>query len=199
MNKYAEHDTREHILATGERLCLNRGFTAMGLSELLKTAEVPKGSFYHYFPSKEIFGVFMLERHYADYHQRLEALFRHGPGSFRDRLLEYYQYALNQFNQQGSISGCLTVKLSAEVCDLSETMRQAMDKGAGRIIDLLAFALEEGRKEGSLTFATAPLDQARVLYSLWLGANLQAKIAHSAAPLESALDHVKTFLIAPGQ
>lgn len=89
----------------------------------------------------------MLERHYADYHQRLEALFRRGPGSFRDRLLEYYQYALNQFRQQGSISGCLTVKLSAEVCDLSETMRRAMDKGAGRIIDLLAFALEEGRKE----------------------------------------------------
>jgi len=199
MNKHAEHDTREHILATGERLCMHRGFTAMGLSELLKTAEVPKGSFYHYFPSKEAFGVFMLERHYADYHQRLEALFRRGPGSFRDRLLEYYQYALNQFRQQGSISGCLTVKLSAEVCDLSETMRQAMDKGAGRVIDLLAFALEEGRKEGSLTFSAAPRDQARVLYSLWLGANLQAKIAHSAAPLESALAHVKTFLIAPGK
>ncbi|RJX83668.1 TetR/AcrR family transcriptional regulator, partial [Escherichia coli] len=31
---------------------LQRGFTGMGLSELLKTAEVPKGSFYHYFRSK---------------------------------------------------------------------------------------------------------------------------------------------------
>ena len=65
MSRHTEHDTREHLLATGERLCMHRGFTGMGLSELLKTAEVPKGSFYHYFRSKEAFGVAMLERHYA--------------------------------------------------------------------------------------------------------------------------------------
>ena len=65
MNKMAEHDTREHLLATGEQLCLHRGFVGMGLSELLKTAEVPKGSFYHYFRSKEAFGVAMLERYYT--------------------------------------------------------------------------------------------------------------------------------------
>ena len=53
MNKHTEHDTREHLLATGEQLCLQRGFTGMGLSELLKTAEVPKGSFYHYFAGKD--------------------------------------------------------------------------------------------------------------------------------------------------
>lgn len=73
MSRHTEHDTREHLLATGERLCMHRGFTGMGLSELLKTAEVPKGSFYHYFRSKEAFGVAMLERHYASYHQRLAA------------------------------------------------------------------------------------------------------------------------------
>ena len=78
MNKHTEHDTREHLLATGEQLCLQRGFTGMGLSELLKTAEVPKGSFYHYFRSKEAFGVAMLERHYATYHQRLTELLQSG-------------------------------------------------------------------------------------------------------------------------
>ena len=50
---------------------MHRGFTGMGLSELLKTAEVPKGSFYHYFRSKEAFGVALLENHYAGYLQRL--------------------------------------------------------------------------------------------------------------------------------
>ena len=34
MNKHTEHNTREHLLATGEQLCLQRGFTGMGLSEL---------------------------------------------------------------------------------------------------------------------------------------------------------------------
>ncbi len=68
-----------------------------------------------------------------------------GEGNYRDRVLNYYQETLNQFCQQGIISGCLTVKLSAEVCDLSEDMRSAMDKGARGVIALLAQALEKGR------------------------------------------------------
>nr|VUD30669.1 transcriptional regulator [Raoultella sp. NCTC 9187] len=146
MNKHSECDTREHILATGEQLCMHRGFTGMGLSELLKTAEVPKGSFYHYFRSKEAYGVALLEHHYAGYLQRLVEHFAHGEGNYRDRLLAYYQHTLTQFCQQGIISGCLTVKLSAEVCDLSESMRTEMDKGASQIITLLGEALEKGRQ-----------------------------------------------------
>jgi hypothetical protein len=42
------------------------------------------------------------------------------------------------------------VKLSAEVCDLSEDMRTAMDKGASQIIALLGEALEKGRLEGRI-------------------------------------------------
>lgn len=74
----------------------------------------------------------MLERHYASYHQRLATHFASGEGDYRDRVLNYYQETLTQFCQQGIISGCLTVKLSAEVCDLSEDMRTAMDKGQRR-------------------------------------------------------------------
>lgn len=197
MNRHAEHDTREHILTTGEQLCMHRGFTGMGLSELLKTAEVPKGSFYHYFRSKEAFGVAMLEHHFDGYHCRLAEHFANGVGNYRDRLLAYYQHTLNQFSQQGVISGCLTVKLSAEVCDLSEVMRTEMNKGASQIIALLKHALEEGRKEGSLTLQGDAHTQAEVLYSLWLGANLQAKISRSATPLESALEHAKIMIAAP--
>jgi len=197
MNRDTEHDTREHLLATGEQLCMHRGFTGMGLSELLKTAEVPKGSFYHYFRSKEAFGVAMLERHYVGYHQRLVHHFAHGNGNYRDRLIAYFQETLNQFSQKGIISGCLTVKLSAEVCDLSEDMRSAMDRGASRVIALLAEALENGRATRCLAFEGDALTQGQVLYALWLGANLQAKISRSALPLESAVAHAKTILITP--
>lgn len=176
---------------------MHRGFTGMGLSELLKTAEVPKGSFYHYFRSKEAFGVALLEHHYTGYLQHLVDHFDHGDGNYRDRLLAYYQHTLNQFCQQGIISGCLTVKLSAEVCDLSEDMRAAMDRGASQIIALLGDALEKGRQEGSLAFDGEAMTLSQVLYSLWLGANLQAKITRSATPLESALAHAKQIIAAP--
>ena len=46
------HDTRTQILSTGRRLTAQQGYTGVGLSELLKQAGVPKGSFYHYFPAR---------------------------------------------------------------------------------------------------------------------------------------------------
>jgi len=55
------NDTRQHILDVGYQLVVNQGFTAVGLSQLLKEAGVPKGSFYHYFKSKEQFGQALIE------------------------------------------------------------------------------------------------------------------------------------------
>ncbi len=76
-------------------------------------------------------------------------------------------------------------------------MRTAMDHGASQIIALLGDALEKGRKEGSLAFDGEAMTLSQVLYSLWLGANLQAKITRSARPLESALAHAKQIIAAP--
>ncbi|KFC81364.1 TetR/AcrR family transcriptional regulator [Buttiauxella agrestis] len=197
MNRHPDHDTREHLLATGEQLCLQRGFTGMGLSELLSTAEVPKGSFYHYFRSKEAFGVAMLERYYTAYNLRLQQHFSCGVGTYRERLLAWYQETVNWFSQHGSLISCLTVKLSAEVCDLSEDMRASLNQGSAQIVSQLADALEKGHAEKSLKLTDSAFSQAQVIYALWLGASLQAKISRSAIPLECALAHVTQLLAEP--
>ncbi|MBJ3814014.1 TetR/AcrR family transcriptional regulator [Shimwellia pseudoproteus] len=197
MNTQRETPTREHLLLTGEQLSLHKGFTAMGLSELLHTAGVPKGSFYHYFRSKEAFGVAMLENHYATYYRLLNQHFTGGQGNYRERVLGYFRHALVQFRESGMISGCLTVKLSAEVCDLSEDTRQQLEQGVSRITALLAWAIEQGIDEGSIPARYDAPQLANTLYSLWLGANLQAKIAHHSRALESALAHAEQILQDP--
>lgn len=197
MNRNPEHDTREHLLATGEQLCLARGFTGMGLSELLRTAEVPKGSFYHYFRSKEAFGVIMLERYYQRFTQQLSFQLNAPDGSHGNRLLSWYQETLYEFCARGRMNNCLAVKLSAEVCDLSEDMRTALDRGATRVMALLAQSLEQARQDKELSFEGETQALAQVLYALWLGASLQAKLSRSPVPLESALEHIKSILVTP--
>lgn len=197
MNRHTEHDTCEHLLATGEQLCLHRGFTGMGLSELLKTAGVPKGSFYHYFRSKEAFGACMLDRHYACYLATLRQHFTQGAGTHRDRLLAWYEHNLTQFRHSGTLGNCLTVKLSAEVCDLSEDMRIALDRGASQVIGLLAETIDQAVTDNSLAAVEDSHALAQVLYALWLGGNLQAKISRSAAPLETTFRYIKTMLDVP--
>ena len=70
----AAHDVRQHILDIAYPLMLRKGFTAVGLAELLSAAQVPKGSFYHYFGSKEAFGEAVLEAYFSGYLRHVDAL-----------------------------------------------------------------------------------------------------------------------------
>jgi len=197
MMKSTRYDTREHLLITGEQLCIQRGFNGMGLIELLKVAEVPKGSFYHYFPSKEAFGVAMLERYFAIYHQYLREYLEDHQGNQRQRLLDYYQQSLTTFCQDHSFAGCLSVKLSAEVCDLSEPMRIALDAGSKALISTLSTALERAERQGSLQLSISPETCAQNLYMLWLGASLQSKISRDNRPLVNAWQEMTRMLPEP--
>src|SRR5215469_1994707 len=49
----AQNDTRAALLEAGDRLLLTSGYAGTGLSEILASAGVPKGSFYHWFSSKQ--------------------------------------------------------------------------------------------------------------------------------------------------
>lgn len=195
--KTIRSDTREHILLTGEQLCVQRGFNGMGLIELLKVAEVPKGSFYHYFPSKEAFGVAMLERYFAVYHQHLQAFLDDHQGNQRQRILDYYQQSLNTFCQESAFAGCLSVKLSAEVCDLSESMRIALNAGSKALIATLTQAVERAVQQGTLLPVNASEACAQNLYMLWLGASLQSKISRDSSPLVNAWQEMTRMLPEP--
>lgn len=183
----APHDVRQHILDTAQVLIAGRGFTAVGLSEILKAAGVPKGSFYHYFDSKESFGEAMLKGYFSTYMDGLETLLAGPEPSAVDRLMRYWTQWLETQAHCDPHGKCLAVKLAAEVSDLSEPMRNVLQQGTDRIIARLAQALREAVAEGSLPPQPAPRDLATTLYQLWLGASLRAKITRDRAPLESAL------------
>ncbi len=199
-------DTRHQLLATGRTMMQARGFTAVGLSELLGAAKVPKGSFYHYFKSKEQFGVELLHYYFDDYLQQLSNLLEQGSGDGRSRLLGYFRQWLSDAsgadgqcdNSDGRCEvSCLVVKLSAEVADLSEPMRAALAAGSGRIIAALATAIDAGRADGSLANAdVSASQQAESLYGLWLGASLLTKLRREPSALEGAMRLTEQQLLA---
>jgi TetR/AcrR family transcriptional repressor of nem operon len=201
MNKmtHPHCDTREHLLATGQELSLRLGFNGMGLTELLKKAEVPKGSFYHHFRSKEAFGEAMIQRYYDGYDAHLLAMFSAPQGNQRQHLLNYYAQTITNFCASENHNACLSVKLSAEVSDLSEPMRHALEQGTVRVVSRLKDAVEKGIAEGSLQVPFSPAATASALYSMWLGASLLAKIKRSVTPLATAVETIETFLQEPNK
>lgn len=185
---------RQNILDVARPIVGRKGFSAVGLNEVLLAAEVPKGSFYHYFGSKDAFGVALLDDYFDSYVQGMQQLFQQPGLSGSAKLLLYWQCWID--NQTGQTDGakCLAVKLGAEVADLSEPMRLALNRGTSRTINLLAAAMQQSVEDGSLTLGQAPESVALRLYALWLGASVMAKITRTCGPFDEALAMTRQML-----
>lgn len=185
-------DVRRHILDAGHGLFAQRGFTAVGLSEILAAAAVPKGSFYHYFGSKDAFGEEVLEAYFEGYLARMDTMLA-GDTPAPARLLVFFRDWLASQVGDEVRSRCVVVKLGAEVADLSEAMRAALDDGTTRTVARLRRCIEEGVAEGSIATPDAGALALR-LYQTWLGASLLAKITREPAPLQVAMADTRALL-----
>ncbi|MCL2893011.1 TetR/AcrR family transcriptional regulator [Brenneria tiliae] len=186
--------TRQHILDTGRKLVLRKGFIGVGLKEILDACNVPKGSFYHYFPSKEQFGCELLQQYVSDYQQRLELLLAPDAGSGRERLMRYWTAWIDDPLLGGWAEQCLVVKLAAEIADLSEDMRLILCDGVTQLVARIAAAVADGQRDGSLRSAQAAQATAQMLYQLWLGSALLSKLNQDPAPLRQALATTELLL-----
>ncbi|MCK6190581.1 TetR/AcrR family transcriptional regulator [Pseudomonas sp. EYE_354] len=178
---------RQTILDTAQVIVGRKGFSAVGLNEILQAAQVPKGSFYHYFNSKDAFGVVLLDTYFDNYVHGMQQLFDQPGLTHGVKLMRYWQVWTDTQTGCTDTGKCLAVKLGAEVSDLSEPMRLALQRGTSRTIDLLAIALQRGVEDGSLTLGQPPQKLARRLYALWLGSSVMSKISRTGAPFDEAL------------
>lgn len=188
------NDVRTHIILHGQQIMARKGFSAVGLNEILAAAGVPKGSFYHYFGSKDAFGEAMLKAYFDAYHADTDSILKTPGLTMTERLMRYWQSWRENQSYSECQGKCLAVKLGAEVADLSEPMRIALNEGSAGVIDRLASAIEVGVREGSLSIDGEPTDVAQSLYQLWLGASVMAKIQRSMQPFDSAMAATKLTL-----
>ena len=194
MNAQPAVGTRQQILDTARAIIVSKGFAAVGLSEILAAAGVPKGSFYHWFRSKEQFGEALLERHFEGYLQETDDLLAAPGDTAAVRLLAFFGrwHALQSGDDLAE--RCLVVKLSAEVYDLSEPMRAALEYGTAQVLARLEGCLRQGISDGELTRCPDPAEVAEQLYQQWLGATLMARVQRSARPLDRVLAQTRQWL-----
>lgn len=164
----------------------HKGYTAVGLMEVLKAAGVPKGSFYHYFRSKEEFGQALLEEYFQEYIGRVDVVMA-AQGTGAERLLGYLRYWAKTQAFDHPEEKCLVVKLGAEVCDLSEDMRGVLEEGTALIIQRIKRCVQQGMADGSITSTQDAETLAESLYQLWLGASLLVKVRNTTAAFDTTL------------
>lgn len=180
-------DSRQSILDAGQRTIAHKGWSAVGLTEILTAAGVPKGSFYYYFNSKEAFGEAMLARYFNEYLADMDAMFARPDVPAAERLMDYWRTWRATQSLDDCEGRCLAVKLGAEIADLSEPLRVALEHGTTAITGRLETILEAGLGDGSMSLKSSVPVTAQTLYNLWLGSSVMAKIQRTPAPMDNAL------------
>ena len=187
-------DTRTLILSKARAIIAGKSYAAVGLNEILTAAAVPKGSFYHYFASKDQFGEALLKEYFEQYLQRLDGILSAPGGGAVGRLMRYWQAWVTSQSTNDQQQMCLAVKLGGEVSDLSDTMRAALRQGTGRIVERIAQAVDAAVAEGALDRSTNALEVATQLYELWVGASLLEKIHRDGRFFASAMARTEQML-----
>lgn len=187
-------DVRQHVLDVAQKIISRRGYSAVGLNEILAAADVPKGSFYYYFKSKEAFGEALLESYFEEYLASMDNMFSNAKLKTDERLIAYWQNWMESQETFDCRGKCLTVKLAAEVADLSEAMRLTLKSGTSEIINRLANLMEAGKDDGTLRLKYDSHSLAQTLYQMWLGASLMTKITRNMEPMKNAMSTTKAIL-----
>ncbi|WP_234531285.1 TetR/AcrR family transcriptional regulator [Streptomyces shenzhenensis] len=173
---------REEIAQAAFRQFHAQGFNATGISDIVKAAGVPKGSFYNHFSSKEESALEALNRYGASL--RFEMLTASDSHPL-DRLRAHFEFLSKDMVENGFVRGCLVGNFGAEVADHNEEIRAAVKRGfdrwTARIRQVLAEAQEAGDLDDDLDIEATAL----FILSAWEGALIAARADKSASAVDA--------------
>jgi TetR/AcrR family transcriptional repressor of nem operon len=184
----AKRDTRAELIAAGMQLLASQGYNATGIDAVLKRTGVPKGSFYHFFGSKEEFGLAVIEEFAGRFLSRLDVLLSDESASPLERLRMFLQRGLTQLAEHQCTVGCLIGDLGQELAASNPRLRERLDLILRSWRERFAVCIREAQQAGELPESYDPSVIAGFILSGWEGAVLSAKVMKSPQPVQDFLD-----------
>ena len=176
-------DTQEALLQAGVIWLTQSGFQGTGLEPMLRSVQVPKGSFYHYFESKELFALAVLQRYRSFFEAKLDRYLLDETLPPLTRLRNFIESAKAGMEKYAFKRGCLVGNLEQEATVLPESIRQAVldtyQSWQNKVSDCLTLAQEQGLIDEHADVKAL----AHVFWVGWEGAVARARLTRSSSPL----------------
>jgi TetR/AcrR family transcriptional repressor of nem operon len=115
-------DTKTRLLEATYGRMLSKGYPATTVDEICEAAGVSKGSFYHFFKSKQELALAMLEHHTAGTMETLEAGLDLTGLSGAERAIRYVQH-VEQGAEETWREGCLIGSFALELAETNPEIR----------------------------------------------------------------------------
>ena len=187
-------NTKDRIIETGAAIIHRKGFNHTGIQEILTAAEVPKGSFYNYFASKNDFGLAIVD-YFSDH-------FRQIAGNTLDdtaisplnRIYQFLTAFMEHFESRNYAGGCPIGNLAQEMGDLNPEFRTKLKESIDMMIDTHVRVLTAAQHDGKISKSLDIKDTAGFIVAGWHGAIIQMKLTRSLEPLKNhrnfIFDHI---------
>ena len=188
-------DKRDLILAKGAAVMTRRGYHGTGVQEIVQAAGIPKGSFYHYFASKEDFAAEILEEYWTSIETRHGPIFYDARVKPLERIGQFFQALVLEHGEHEYSLGCLIGNLSLEMSNGSEQTRKRLADVLARWEGLLASCLREAQQRRELSETHDAEALASVIVEGWEGAVMRGKVLRDGAPLQRFVSMVLPRLL----
>ncbi|MFE0511130.1 TetR/AcrR family transcriptional regulator [Streptomyces sp. NPDC058964] len=180
-------DARNKILTAAQSLIEQRGYSALGVAEICKTAGVPKGSFYYFFESKESLALAVIDEHWAAERREWErALSGDAEPLQRLRRLFEAMETRQRAGQDGcgSVLGCMYGNLSLEMSNRADAVRLRLQDIFEEQVEMVGAVVAEAEQHGEVTVSDTQ-GAARSLVAQLEGQVLFAKLHNDPAQLST--------------
>lgn len=166
-------------------LIWRNSYESVGVGDICKAAKVNKGSFYHFFASKEVLACAALDENFRQYQLALERTF-----SKRKNPIERFMSLCDlQFKIQsdrkdtaGYVCGCPYTNLGLEQSSLNQMISDCSQKCLNRIKKYFVIAIEDAIGNGDVQVKDAN-KKADELFTYYLGSSVRATLANDLAPI----------------
>lgn len=181
-------NTREALLDEGVRVLIEQGYHGTGIQQVVDRVNVPKGSFYNYFKSKEHFGAEVIRHHTGRLLARMDSILEAGEQDPLAVLRRYYSSGLATYEEDGTKDGCLLCNLGAELGGSSTLCGDAVSEAFQAEHRKLARVLVQGQAAGQVRNDISDDALAHALIDGWNGALVRMKSTQSVEPLRQFCD-----------
>jgi TetR/AcrR family transcriptional repressor of nem operon len=178
-------DAKEKILSAAHSLMELRGYSALGVAEICRTAGVPKGSFYYFFESKEALALAVIDEHWAAEGSGWKRILN-GDAEPLQRLRRLFEATEDRqqagLESCGTVSGCMFGNLSLEMSNQTEAVRKRLQEIFETQIAMVEAVVVEAAGRGEVSVADTR-EAARSVVAQLEGQVLFAKLYNNPSQL----------------
>lgn len=186
---------KEELLTKGVEFFSQRGYNGAGLNEILKSADIPKGSFYYYFNSKEDYAVEVIKFYNNQFVQVVKSLLSPENGTALERFKIFYQEMINYHSLKNFSEGCLVGSLSTELGNSSQICSDVLSKSFNAIEDEFTLNIKRGQVDGSIRNDVDAKKLAAFIINSWEGAMARMKVTKQKKILVDCVELITEYLL----